>query len=341
MADAAPGPRDGSEPVDPHEAIDPEALRDTLERRARELGFDAFGIAPAEPLDGERVNLETWLARGYAGTMDYLHRLGPERLDPDALLPGARSVIVVALNYGTDHGRPDPAPDPPDPDAPPRIARYARGRDYHKVLRTKLRALGDEVVAHVPGARTRAAVDTAPLLEKAWAERAGIGWRGKHTNLVLRGLGSWTFLGELLTDVVLPPDRPHTDFCGSCRRCLDACPTDAFPEPYVLDARRCISYLTIEHRGDLTDAEGAAIGDHLFGCDLCLEACPWNRFASPATEPDLASREHVTERPLSGWTELDEDDYDAVTRGSAMRRARREGLRRSARHVARNRGTCG
>jgi len=330
-------PPDPDEPHATPSAPDPEALRDALERRARELGFDAFGVAPAEPLDGERANLETWLARGYAGSMEYLHRLGPERLDPDALLPGARSVIVVALNYGTDHGRPSSAASPSDPDAPPRIARYARGRDYHKILRTKLRALGDEVTARVPGSRSRVAVDTAPLLEKAWAERAGLGWRGKHTNLVLRGLGSWTFLGELLTDVELPPDRPHADFCGSCRACLDACPTDAFPGPYVMDARRCISYLTIEHRGELTDAEGAAIGDHLFGCDLCLEACPWNRFASPATDTDLAPRARVTERPLSEWVDLDEEAYDEVTRGSAMRRAGLEGLRRNARHVRRNR----
>ncbi len=329
-------------------------LRSRLADEARALGFDAFGVAAAVPLDAEAARLDEWLARGRHGTMDYLARLRALRADVRHLLDGARSVICVAHGYGHETGRrretaAQAGPDRPDAsgsrgsvaaaggDAPPRIARYARGRDYHRVLRRKLTTLATRVAELVPGARTRVAVDTAPILEKAWAERAGLGWRGKHTNLVSRSLGSWTFLGEILTDVELPGDAAHLDFCGSCTRCLDACPTGAFPEPYVMDARRCISYLTIEHRGELGPADAERIGEHLFGCDICLEVCPWNAFAAPTREPDFAERAHVTSRPLSEWIDASDEDLDARIAGSAMRRAGVDGLRRNARAVAHNR----
>jgi epoxyqueuosine reductase len=310
------------------------ALKSEIAALAREVGFDAFGVAEARPLDDERTRLRKWLARGHHGSMQYLERLESERLDPAALLPGAQSVLCFAHSYAVEQ---DVVTDDPRDESLPRIARYARGRDYHKVLRAKLRRVAERITEREPSSESRVCVDTAPILEKAWAERCGIGWRGKHTNVVSRDLGSWTFLGTLLTTVALPADEPHTDYCGSCRRCLDACPTSAFPEPYVMDATRCISYLTIEHRGEFTDAEGASIGDHLFGCDICLEVCPWTRFTSPTDESDFQPRTDVIDRSLETWVAMDEDEYDQITRGSAMRRARHDGLTRNARHAARNR----
>jgi len=205
------------------------------------------------------------------------------------------------------------------------------------VLRRTLREIARFIEGIDPTIRCRPCVDTAPILEKAWAQRTGVGWRGKHTNVVVRSRGSWTFLGIVITTASLPPDAPHLDFCGSCRRCLDACPTGAFPEPYVMDARRCISYLTIEHRGEFTPREGVWVGDHLFGCDICLEVCPWNRFQSPTTESDFEPRSAVMERSAEEWADMDEPTYDRVLQGSAMRRAGLAGLRRNARQVLDNR----
>ena len=303
-------------------------LRDELRDQASALGFGAFGVAAAEPLDGERARLESWLAAGRHGTMSYMERAVDVRLDPSALLEGARSVICVAHVYATEQADEDPSPF---------VARYARGRDYHRVLRGKLRRLVETIHSARPEARSRICVDTAPLLEKAWAERAGIGWRGKHTNLVSRSLGSWTVLGEILTTVALEPDRPHLDHCGSCTRCLDACPTNAFPEPYMMDARRCISYLTIEHRGPFDDEEASAIGGRLFGCDDCLQVCPWNRFHTPTEEPDFSPRDATIGAEAAEWLTMPDEEMDERLRGSAMRRARFDGLRRNAGAVVRNR----
>ncbi len=304
----------------------PECFKDRLAERARDLGFDAFGVAEAGPLGREADRLREWLHRGYHGTMEYLARLEAERTDPQALLQGARSVLCFAQNYY----HPERAPR-----SDVRIARYARGRDYHRVLRRNLKAVAAFIESSYPSSRTRICVDTAPVLEKAWAERAGLGWRGKHTNLVMRARGSWTLLGEILTTLPLPPDEPHLDFCGDCRRCLDACPTRAFPQPYVLDARRCISYLTIEHRGALTDEQGRMLGDHLFGCDACLEVCPWNRFQVPTEEHDLLPRDVVIGLSAGDWRGLEHARLDALLRGSAMRRATLSGLRRNAGHILR------
>lgn len=328
-------------------------LKERLREAAESEGFGAFGVARAEPLESERERLEAWLSAGRHGSMSYLARNRDMRLDPEQLLEGAKSVIVVAHVYvsrGEEassraksgsglgaHGSNVPLGDGPSGERPPFIARYARGRDYHRVLRAKLKRLAGVIEQSVPDARSRVCVDTAPLLEKAWAERAGVGWRGKHTNLVSRVLGSWTVLGEVLTTLELEPDRPHLDFCGSCRRCLDACPTRAFPEPYVMDATRCISYLTIEHRGVLEPEEGAALGDRLFGCDDCLAVCPWNGFQEPTDEPDFLPREDLVTLDLDAWQSADDATLDARLRGSAMRRAGIDGIRRNAAAVARNR----
>lgn len=252
------------------------SLSDGIRRRAAELGFDLVGIAPAVSPPGYHRLVE-WLSAGYAAEMRWIERRKEAYQTADGVLPGTRSVIMVAMNYheGSQHA------------AGARVSRYAWGTaDYHDLMRERLKLLADDIHKLRPTARSRVVVDTAPLLERDFARLAGIGWFGKNTMLISRQIGSWFFLGAVLTDVELDYDQPHqTDHCGSCTRCLDACPTDAFPEPGVLDANRCISYLTIEHRqAPIPDALRSSIGPWLFGCDICQDVCPWNRFAPESSE---------------------------------------------------------
>jgi epoxyqueuosine reductase len=321
------------------------AVRD----RALALGFDRVAFGPAEPPEHGR-QFERWLDAGYAGTMDYLARSRPERLDPRRLLPGARSVVAVAMVYGAapGGGRPaaveDRSPEAPTTGptgTPPargaRVVRYAQGRDYHDVMRPRLRALArfiDETAG--AGTRSRVAVDTSALLDRDLAARAGLGWTGKNTNLIAPDLGSYFFIGLVLTTAVLAPDAPHPDRCGTCRACLDACPTGAFVGPYVLDARRCISYLTIEHRGPIPPPDREAIGSWLFGCDVCQEVCPWNRRAPTAANPALG--EPPGDLEPEALLDLDEAAFRARFRPTALWRARRSGLLRNAALVLANRG---
>ena len=231
-------------------------------------GFDRVGFAVAAPV-ADFPRFESWLDAGHAGGMDWLHRHRALRADPRELLPEARSLILVSMNYHR------PSEDPPGAGRG-RVSRYARGRDYHKTLRGRLRKLEEVLREEYGAAFTRICVDSAPLLERSLAAAAGLGWIGKNTMLIDERLGSWTFLGALLCDLDLPPDLPVADRCGSCTACLDACPTQAFPEPGLLDARRCISYLTIEHKGEIADELAAKMDDHIFGCDICQDVCPWN-----------------------------------------------------------------
>ncbi len=306
-------------------------LAGAVKDEAWRLGFDAAGIGPATaPRHGEAF--ERWLDDGYAGTMDYLDRTRRERRDPARLLPGVRAVVAVAMSYR-------PAADGPaagQSDGGMRVARYAGGRDYHDVMRPRLEALADFISrAAGPGIKSRAAVDTSALLERDVAARAGLGWVGKNTNLLTQSLGSWFFLGAVLTTAEPAFDTEVPDRCGTCTACLDACPTQAFTAPYVLDARRCIAYLTIEHRGDIDETLRPAIGPWGFGCDVCQEVCPWNRRAATTREPAFAGTAHLAPEALLA---LDEAAFRERFRGTALWRARRSGLLRNAAIVLGNRG---
>jgi epoxyqueuosine reductase len=313
------------------------ALAERVRALGLALGFERVGFAAAAP--GPRdAFLREWLARGYAGEMAYLARRVEERIDPRRLVPGARTLIAVALRHA---GEPPAAGDC-------RVARYAGGDDYHDVLRERLRAFESGIEA-LAGARValRSYVDTGPVLERAVAARAGLGWIGKHTLLIDPALGSYFFLGVVITDLALPPDAEEPDHCGSCRACLDACPTDAFPEPYVLDASRCLSYTTIELRGSVPEALRESQGDWVFGCDVCQEACPWNARAArrpePATSASAPLRARFAPRPelatatLAWLLGLDEGAWRAATRRTALRRAKHRGLLRNALIAAGNR----
>lgn len=307
-------------------------LAQALKAEALRIGFNLVGIAPAVSPAG-LGEFQEWLARCYDGEMEYLRRREPAYEHPRHVLEAARSVVMLAVNYRTEEPR---VPGPNEG----RIARYAWGEaDYHDVVREKLRQLGDFMHTERPGCRTRGVVDTAPLLERDFARLAGLGWFGKNTMLINKHAGSWLFLAGLLTDVELDYDRAHeTSHCGTCTRCLEACPTDAFPEPYVLDARRCISYLTIELRSQIPRELREGVGEWLFGCDVCQDVCPWNRKAPISVE--AAFRPQVDSDPVDPITLLSmtEVQFRERFRTSPLSRPKRAGLLRNAAIVLGNRG---
>lgn len=301
-------------------------LTDRLCRLAGELGFEVVGAAPAGPVTPAEPFCE-WLQAGRHGSMEWLARDPDRRLDPLRVLPGVRSIVAVGMSCH--------APDlvgaaPPAASGPTgRIARYARGADYHNVMGKKLRRLLALLRAEFPGLDGRASVDTGPVMDRAWAVNAGLGWWGKHTNLVSRAHGSWLLLGTLLLNRELVHDAPHRDYCGSCRRCIDVCPTRAIVAEHVLDARLCISYLTIEHRGPIPPELRPLMGNWIFGCDLCLEVCPWNRFAQAAREARFAAREDRAAPALRPLLDLDDAAFRAKFHGSPIQRPGRDGFLRN------------
>ena len=292
-------------------------LTESVKARALELGFDLVAVGPAGPPE-HGAALRSWVEAGHAGTMGYLERRLEERLDPGRVLPGARAAVCVALNYY--QGELDDASWRP-------IARYAWGGDYHEVVGPRLAELAAHL-AEAAGARSRGYVDTGPVLERDLAARAGLGWIGKNTMLLHPALGSWFFIGVLLTTADLAPDAPLADRCGSCRACLDACPTGAFVAPYVLDARRCISYLTIEHRGPIEPDLQPRMAGWQFGCDVCQDVCPWNRKAPATRHPEFVP---ATSFPgAEAVRAMDDASIRRDFHGSAMLRAKPAGIRRNA-----------
>ncbi len=293
-------------------AEDPRAA---IRNRALALGFHAVGFSRAELGPQARARLREFLAAGQQGDMGWLAERTDQRSHPQSLWPEARSVIVLGLSYAPEE---DPLATLAHPDRG-NISVYARNRDYHDIAKGMLKHLGQFIVSRFGGS-VKVFVDTAPVMEKPLAERAGIGWQGKHTNLVSRSTGSWLFLGEVFTSLDIPPDPAHPDRCGSCTRCLQACPTRAFPAPYRLDATRCISYLTIEHKGAIPEEFRVAMGNRIYGCDDCLAVCPWNRFAAATDTAKLRARADLTAPRLAELAMLDDAGFRNLFTGSPIKR---------------------
>ncbi len=309
----APAGREGRRPA----AATPE---EEIRARAREIGFDVcrFARADVAPEQGER--LRAWLRDGAHGDMDWMRETAERRAAPRALWPEAASLVMLGLNYGPDG---DPLASLTKP-ACATISVYARNRDYHDVIKGRLKQLAGFILSRAGAGDAKVFVDTAPVMEKPLAQTAGVGWQGKHTNLVSRDFGAWLFLGAIFTTLRLEPDPPEHDHCGSCSKCLDACPTAAFPAPYRLDARRCISYLTIEHKGPIPLGLRAKIGNRIYGCDDCLAVCPWNKYAHAGREAKLAARPEFGSPPLAELARLDDAAFRALFAGSPIKRVGRD-----------------
>ena len=290
-----------------------------IKLKSRELGFDFCGIAKADFLEEEAPRLESWLKNNMNGEMSYMENHFDMRLDPRKLVPGARSVVSLLYNYT-----------PEEPlDGEYKISRYAYGRDYHKVIRKKLKQLLRVLKEEVGEINGRVFVDSAPVMERPWAAKAGLGWIGKHSLLINKQKGSYFFLAELILDLELEYDQPMGDYCGSCTRCMDACPTDAIPKPYLLDGSKCISYFTIELKESIPEEVKGKFENWIFGCDICQEVCPWNRFSAPHSEPEFKSSEALSGMKKKDWEELTEIVFDELFEGSAIKRTKYEGLKRN------------
>ena len=308
---------------DKHLKLNPLEMREAIRTKALEMGFDVVGFAPADIGPGPKQSLEQYIADGRHGTMDWMAGRRPERASPTGLWADVKSVISLGLSYApaetpnTSLGHKDRGT----------ISVYARGRDYHDVMKKRLKALG-RWMGETYKCELKVFVDTAPVMEKPLAQKAGIGWQGKHTNLVSREFGSWLFLSEIFTTLELPPSEPEIDHCGNCSACIDACPTGAI-EPYKMDARKCISYLTIEHRGEIASELVEKMGNRIYGCDDCLNACPWNKFAAPNTEPAFSPRAELMEPRLDDLLELDDKGFREFFSGSPIKRIGVERMKRN------------
>jgi epoxyqueuosine reductase len=309
-------------------------LRDRT-RKVREsalrLGFNACGFAKAGRLEKEERRLREWLNQDRHGTMGWMENHFEKRVDPTKLVPGSKSVVSVIGSYY--HPKHDKQIEQKNQ---PQIAKYAQGRDYHKVYKQKLKKLFAETEELLGGLEGRVFVDSAPVLDKAWAVRSGLGWMGKNSNILNKNMGSFFFIGEMIVDAEFLYDSPVTDHCGSCTQCIDACPTNAIYEPYRVDANKCISYLTIELKEQIPEKHRDDIGDWMFGCDICQDVCPWNRDAKYGEMEDLFPREELLDKDINFWEELDIEQYDALFEGSAIRRAKFEKYKDNVAAVAKN-----
>jgi epoxyqueuosine reductase len=310
-----------------------ETLRALIDAEARRAGIDAVAVTTPDAIPLAPARLAEFVADGFHGSMAWIAETLERRSEPSTLWPEVRSIIVLAMNYGPDQ---DPRTLQARRDRGA-ISVYAQNRDYHEVMKGRLKEIAGKIVARA-GGDVKVFVDTAPVMEKPLAEAAGLGWQGKHTNLVSREHGSWLFLGTIFTTAELTPDKADEDHCGSCRACLDACPTDAFPAPYRLDARRCISYLTIENKGPIPHEFRDKIGNRIYGCDDCLAACPWNKFARAASEAKLAARAELREPPLAELLQLDDAAFRSFFSGSPIKRIGRDRFVRNVLIAAGNSG---
>jgi epoxyqueuosine reductase len=302
--------------------INPKAYSNLIKRKARELGFLFCGISKAGFLEEEAPRLENYLNLGYHGEMSYMENHFDMRLDPTKLVNGARSVISVALNYF-------PQQTQTDTDAP-KISKYAYGTDYHFVIKDKLKEMMNFIHENIGEVNGRAFVDSAPVLDKAWAKKAGFGWMGKNTNLINKSTGSFFFLAELIVDLDLEYDiAPSQDHCGTCTRCIDACPTDAIVAPYVVDGSRCISYLTIELKNELPKEFTGNTDNWMFGCDICQDVCPWNKFSIVNNEPAFQPHPDLLDMRRQDWEEISEDVFQKIFKNSAVKRTKFAGLKRN------------
>jgi epoxyqueuosine reductase len=297
-----------------------------VKSEAKRLGFDYCGISAAGFLEEEAPRLESWLKNNMHGEMSYMNNHFDMRLDPRKLVPGAKSVISLLLNYYTEEGQLD--------SQAPKISKYAYGEDYHFVIKDKLHemlhTLEEKIGKSIGG---RAFVDSAPVMDKAWAKKSGLGWIGKNANLINRTSGSFFFIAELILDVELEYDNPIGDFCGTCTRCIDACPTDAIVNPHVVDGSKCISYFTIELKSAIPESEKGKFQNYMFGCDICQDVCPWNRFSTTHNEPRFNPNKQLLNMTHDEWTEITEDVFREVFRKSAVKRTKFEGLKRNIRFL--------
>ncbi len=306
------------------------AYASLLKAEAYRLGFEFVGISKAEFLEEEAPRLESWLQQGRHGKMKYMENHFDKRLDPRKLVEGARSVVTLLYNYYPEEKQHDPAA--------PKIAKYAYGEDYHFVIKDKLRMLMAYLEREIGSISGRAFVDSAPVMERAWARKSGAGWIGKNSLLLRKGQGSYSFLAELIIDLELEADGPVKDYCGTCTRCMDACPTGAIYEAYKVDARRCISYLTIELRDkEIPESLEGQMENWAFGCDICQDVCPWNRFASPHNEARFKAAEGMLEMPAEEWFEISKDVFNGLFKKSALKRSGYKGLKRNLEFLRRSR----
>ena len=293
-----------------------------VKQTARDLGFTSVGIAKAEFMEEEAKRLTEWLNQGYHGSMSYMENHFDKRTDPTLLVPGAKSIIMLTYNYHTEKKQQDPLA--------PKISSYAYGRDYHKVIKKKLKVFMSILREKIGDIDGRCFVDSAPVMERDWAARAGVGWVGKNTLLIHPKHGSYFFLAEMILDLELEYDDPIKDYCGTCTACIDACPTDAISsDGYVLDGSKCISYLTIELKDDIPSSFEGAMDNWMYGCDICQQVCPWNRFSSPHEEPQFEPKESLLSMSQEDWVEITEDVFDNLFIGSAVKRTKFQGLKRN------------
>jgi epoxyqueuosine reductase len=295
-----------------------------LKAWAKELGFLACGISASGYLEEEAERLEKWLSKGFQGKMSYMERYFDERLDTQKLVPGSRSVVSLLYNY---------FPEEPIQSEDTKIAKYAYGEDYHFVVKDKLKMLFEKIRSHWGDAEGRYFVDSAPILEKAWAVKSGLGWLGKNGNLIQKQTGSFFFIAELIIDVVLQEDGPTTDHCGTCTLCIDACPTDAIVQPQVVDGSKCISYFTIELKESIPEVNRGQWKDWIFGCDICQDVCPWNRFAQTHDEKRFQPKKDVLTKSQTEWLEMTAEEFKKLTKGSPLERAKWSGMIKNVQHL--------